>query len=245
MDTFEDSQAAIKEFEKASDNNRENDLYYHRMTFIAYEIGTDPQLEGAFGNVNAGDAFISVLLPDEFARFKFNGTEISNQTLVQFTKEFRRKEIEAFYPSEAPYTVDQYLSNSNVLQVTGAQFREKIVQQQMNYLVLFCNHHEYCQLAINLVKFIEKFNPNSDILQFAFMNTDKNEVKGLKITNYPTLALFSVGSKNKPRGYDLEMKPGALMGWLNVNFVDSRRTCQAYTLTMSTIITSFPTTSRI
>lgn len=245
VDKFEESEALIKELEKASEHNRVNDLYYHRMIFIAYELGTDPHLEGAFGKVAAGDTFITVLLPDEFARFKFNGNEVNNQTLVQFIKDFRNKEIESFHPSEEPHTEIKYLPNSGVLQVAASQFREKIVKPQMNYLVLFCNFEESCRMPINLFKFIEKFNPNSDILQFAFMNTDKNEVKGLKISDTPTIALFSVGAKNKPRGYDLDLKPGAVMGWLNVSFNESRPTYQAFTSTKSMITTSSLTISPI
>lgn len=217
VDKVENAKDLIAELEKASAHNKKHDLYYHRMIFLAYEIGTDPDIENAFGKIKSGDAFITVLLPDEFVRFKFEGQQISNATVLQFMDDFRNKRLEAFYPTEDDSQVEPFLPDSRVHVLTAAKFREKIVLPQMNFLVLFCNYKESCQLAINLFKFVEKFNPNPDILQFAFMNSDKNEVKGLKVSKYPTIALFSVGQKNKPRGYDLDLQPNQLMGWLNVS----------------------------
>ena len=216
VDKFDNAKDKIRELEIASEHNKKHDLYYHRMIFMVFELGTDPEVEQAFGKVANGDLFITVALPDEFGRFKFNGEAITNSSLVQFIEDFRSKRVEPFYPSEDPLEVDEFLPESGVHYITAKQFKQKIILPQRNFLVLFCNLKESCQLAINLLKFVEKFNTNNDILQFAFMNSDKNEVKGLKISKYPTIALFAPGKKNAPRSYDLELQPNQLMGWLNV-----------------------------
>ncbi len=216
VDDFAKSQEMVEVLRKASQHNKKEDLFYHRVIFVVYQLNTDPDMELAFGQLQHGDLFLTTVHSNDFLRFKFGRQPFTDADLTAFLEDTRQKRLEPFLLSEPNHETDRFLPGSEVLVVTGQQFREKIVQRQHNFVLLFCNEKSTCRYAEILFKYVSKLNGFEDILKFAFMNADKNEVKGIKIAKYPSVALFSNGAKNKPRTFDLDLKVGMLASWLNV-----------------------------
>ena len=216
VDDATKSQDLIEVMRKASIHNKKEDLFYQRVVYVVYQLNTDPDMELAFGRLQHGDLFLTTVHTNDFVRFKFAHQEFTEANLITFLEDFRQKRLEPFHLSEPDHPADTFLPDSDVLVVTGNQFREKIVQRQHNYILLFCNEKSTCRYAEILFKYVSKLNAFDDILKFAYMNADKNEVKGIKIAKYPSVALFSNGAKNKPRSFDLDLKVGLLSSWLNV-----------------------------
>ena len=192
--------------------------------FVVYQLNTDMDMQLAFGDVKDGSLFLTTVQTSEFVRYEYVRGELTYDGVVGFIDDFRNKRLEVYYLSEKVHPEDRYLNDSNVLIVTGKQFREKIVKRDYNYLVLFCNDGARCRYAKILFKYVEKLNRFDTILRLAYMNSDKNEVEGLKIDKLPSVALFSHGSKNKPRRFELDIKVGQLTSWLNVEYYNGRRT---------------------
>lgn len=176
VDNFDKDSDKIDILRQAAKHNRKEDFFYQRLIFVAYEIGTDPEMEVAFGTISSGTVFLTSIMREEFLRFKFKDS-LTSENLIRFYTDFREKKLQPFYLSETNHTQDVFLPDSKVLRVVAEQFREKIVIPQMNYLVLFCSEKDNCKMAIDMLKFVDKYIPNRDILNFAFMNAELNEVR--------------------------------------------------------------------
>lgn len=216
VDDAAQSPELVEALRRASQHNKREDLFYQRVIHVVYRLGTDPDMELAFGRLQHGDVFLTTIHTSDFVRYKLGLQRFNETDLVAFLDDCRQKRLEPFLLSEPDHAQDIFLPASEVLVVTGSQFREKIVQRQHNFVVLFCNEKSTCRYAEILFKYVSKLNGFPDILQFAYMNADKNEVKGIKVAKYPSVALFSNGAKNKPRPFDLDLKVGLLASWLNV-----------------------------
>lgn len=166
----------ISQLEKASDHNRAHDLFYNRVVFVVYQLGTEEDIETPFGDISDGDVFITTLVKNDFMRYKMASSEITKESLVTFLDDVRNKKLTPFRLSEKPHEEDVYLPESEVLRLTGAQFREKVVQRRDNYFVLFCSEKPVCKFAINVMKYLDRKNPNRALLKLAFINSEKNEV---------------------------------------------------------------------
>jgi hypothetical protein len=166
---------------------------------------------------------------DNFFRYKYANPFLTKSNIKEFIEDFRAGRIPEYLISEPVQEKDLYLAESNVLVVTGDEYREKIIRSKDNFIVMFCSSPEACEVSLSSYKLLSK-KTDSGILRFAYVNAEKNEVRGIHHRRFPNFILYVNGHKAQPKVYDLDLDFPTLTGWLNVSskspiFINSQDLC--------------------
>lgn len=135
-----------------------------------------PEIQASFGEVKEGDMFITHVNRDLFLRFKYDQVEVDSSSIIDFVERFRNKAVEPFYISEPDHEEPVYFEGTQILQVTGRQYRKKIVSTQDTYFVLLCSNPVTCKQSVDTFKLLDSENTNRTALNLAYVNLEKNEV---------------------------------------------------------------------
>lgn len=115
-------------------------------------------------------------------------------SLKQLYLGFRNGEILPYYKSEV---VPSKEYDGNVRILVGKNFEDVVYDQTKNVIVLFCTDaHSSCMNFKSDYASIAKVLANNKEIVTATIDTNKNDVKDLFITEYPTIRLYLSDNKD-------------------------------------------------
>lgn len=160
LDKNADNSAVIEEFTKAARYNREEELWFERLTFVIHYFSEETQdfmeIFDVRGTQDLPFIGLSKLDYGQFGLTKFrldqNTTELNEAGILKFAGEARTKTLRPHYRSE-PEPNEKHRIVNGILKLVGSTFKETVMQDKLSYLVLFVDSKDPNK-AIEYKKFL-------------------------------------------------------------------------------------------
>ena len=148
---------------------------------------------------------------NKMRRYSLDGS-VTEENLLRFFDDFENNKLQPLYIS-APIPKDSHEEGVRV--VVGKNFKDVVVDDDQDVLVLFCNpNHATCkQFSEIYTKLAQKIGEIINVV-VAKVDTSANEVEGLKMRSTLDARFYPRGRKNTPVHYEGEYNEHSLLSFI-------------------------------
>ncbi|CAD8169835.1 unnamed protein product [Paramecium octaurelia] len=185
-------------------NNKVNDLKYHRLIFTYSTYEENPNLWSLFDFDESTKTPQLVITETNFRKYQLQkyicqSETLNQETIQQFIDDFRNKNLTEFYKSEpAP----EYTENQDIYKIVGSTFSQEVLNKGKNVLLLFWDSknkdlfNDYFQL-LNDFSLIQ----NKEKIKIGHIDLANNEHPKITVDSVPKLVLYLAADKKAPKEY--------------------------------------------
>ena len=209
--------------------------YYERMHFFTVDVNLNDELQqriGDFFSITPSQQPRMLIYKVKIDQSIFYGMElyimknvetlddINETNIKQFIEDYYEGKLEREINSEIP--PDEQMEEFTI--VVGKTFKELVIDNKKHVMILFIEQECFvgCEDAHMIWKSLgEKYNKESNEVEFAMIDMTFNEVRGFEVKSYPTIMLFKKEYKDQPEVYngkltltDIEEWMAKQVGWV-------------------------------
>lgn len=147
-------------------------------------------------------------------KYKIPTEDILARKVVRFVNDFENGRLKPWLRSEPVPSEEEMVSGLGVL--VGSTYSAKVHDTTKDVLVNFyapwCGH---CRKFEPVYKILAKRLQHVNSLKVFKIDATRNEVEGMLISGFPTIALFPAGGGKRQVEYHARRDPDEIMSWLH------------------------------
>ncbi|CAD8179200.1 unnamed protein product [Paramecium octaurelia] len=198
------SQDLYNAYYQVAENNKLNDLKYHRLIFTYSTFDENPSLWSLFDFDQSTDTPKLVITETNFRKYQLQkyicqSETLNQETIQQFINDFRNKNLNEFYKSEP---IPEYTENQLTYKIVGQTFSQEVLKNGKNVLLLFWDSKNQ-ELFKDYFKLLDDFSliQNKDKIKICHIDLANNEHPTITVDSVPKLMLYLAADKKDTKEY--------------------------------------------
>ncbi|CAD8191594.1 unnamed protein product [Paramecium pentaurelia] len=185
-------------------NNKINDLKYHRLIFTYSTFDENPNLWSLFDFDQSTKTPQLVITETNFRKYQLQkyicqSETLNQETIQQFIDDFRNKNLTEFYKSEP---IPEQIENQDIYKIVGSTFSQEVLNKGKNVLLLFWDSKNK-ELFDDYFKLLNEFSliQNKEKIKIGHIDLANNEHPKITVDSVPKLMLYLAADKKAPKEY--------------------------------------------
>ncbi|CAD8102208.1 unnamed protein product [Paramecium sonneborni] len=198
------SQDLFNSYYWVAQNNKMNDLKYHRLIFTYSTFQENPSLWSLFDFDQSTNTPKLVITETNFRKYQLQkyicqSETLNQETIQKFIDDFRDKNLTEFYKSEP---VPEYSENQDLYKIVGKSFSQEVLNKGKNFLLLFWDSKNK-DLFNDYFNLLNEFSliQNKDKIKIGHIDLANNEHPKITVDSVPKLMLYLAADKKAPKEY--------------------------------------------
>lgn len=168
---------------------------------------------------------VNITNDEKFDFYIMEYDDITKENVIKFVNDFFNMKLIKEPRSES---LPEESEHEMYLTLVGRNFKDLVIRNDKHVMVLFLGRGcgDVCGLVKDLWGVLaEKYRDSEDVT-YAVMDLTLNEVRGIQIEKYPTIAVYTKHNKQQPQIYNGDYRIIHIEGWMaeKVGWVDDTRT---------------------
>ncbi|CAD8172999.1 unnamed protein product [Paramecium pentaurelia] len=220
------NQDLFNAYYQVAQNNKNNDLKYHRLIFTYSTFDENPTLWSQFDFDQSTNTPKLVITETNFRKYQLQkyicqSETLNQENIQQFIDDFRNKNLNEFYKSEP---IPQQTENQDIYKIVGQTFSQEVLNKGKNVLLLFWDSKNK-DLFDDYFKLLDQFSliQNKEKIKIGHIDLANNEHPKITVDSVPKLMLYLAADKKAPKEYlkSSNLVISELKAWLDYYIGDS------------------------